>query len=189
MLVRFYPLLGASLLLAAALAAPAAANPVASFQEAPVADEVVPEAAGGSTAVVKASVLEKLSVPKPKKLPDKAMWSSAKAVHDGDRLINYVDGDKQYMTLHFVDCNLPVVKSLEHKAPAERGEYAFCYDTDAVDKVKGFSVYGKGDEIRAVKAGHLVVIATIGVNADPSYGIPDLIEFLGSLDLAGLAKL
>ncbi len=182
----------------------ASPTPAASPKEAPVAvtpppsdpaatppttEEQVPASAGGSaTGVVKASVLEKLNVPKPKKLPDKSIWSSAKAVQDGDRLINYVDGDKQYMTLHFLDCNLPIVKSMESKAPADRGEYAFCYDHE-VDKVKGFSLFGKGDEIRAVKAGHLMIIATIGVAADPSYGIPDLVEFLGSLDLPALAKL
>jgi hypothetical protein len=164
--------------------APVAQTPPAT-QEAQVP---APPPGSGPDGVVKAATLEAIQLPKPKKLPAKGNWSAAIAARDGDRLINYVDGDMLWISVHFVDCNLPAAKEAASKPANQRGVFAFCHE-NPVGKIKDYPLYGTSDMARGVKAGHLLLLAGIGASADPSYTTADLEEFLGSLDLAALAKL
>jgi hypothetical protein len=177
----------------AAIATPPKETPVA---KTPPADQAAPAGAqvpapppgGGADGVVPAATLEAIQLPKPKKAPEKGIWSAAIAAHDGDRLVNYIDGDALWISVHFVDCNLPAAKEAASKPVNQRGAFTFCHETPA-GKIKDYPLYGTNDMARGVKAGHLMIVASIGVSADPSYTTADLEAFLGSLDLAALAKL
>lgn len=147
-----------------------------------------PPGSGDASGVVPAATLEAIQLPKPKKAPEKGIWSAAIAAHDGDRLVNYIDGDALWISVHFVDCNLPAAKEVASKPVNQRGAFTFCHENPA-GKIKDYPLYGTNDTARGVKAGHLMIVASIGVSADPSYTTADLEAFLGSLDLAALAKL
>jgi hypothetical protein len=137
---------------------------------------------------VPAATLEAIQLPRPPKLPPKGIWSAAIAAHDGDRLVNYIDGDALFISVQFADCNLPVAKEAASKPVNQRGSFTFCHE-NPTGKIKDFPLFGTNDTVRGVKAGHLLIVASIGVSADPSYTTADLEAFLGSLDLAALAKL
>jgi hypothetical protein len=165
---------------------PPAATPPAGSATPPPAS--TPPAAGGGTGVVPSGTLEAIKLPPPKGAPANGMWSSATAGGDGDRATNYMVGEDLWVSLRFLDCNLPMVKEAASKPPTERGDFAFCYDA-ANGKLKDFPMYSPADSVRVVKAGHLVIITGIGVAAEGKLKAADLEDFLGSLDLAALAKL
>jgi hypothetical protein len=56
-------------------------------------------------------------------------------------------------------------------------------------KLKDYPMDDQYDAVRAVKVGHLVVVASIGAKSSGTLKAADLEAFLGSLDLAALAKL
>lgn len=147
--------------------------------------EAEADKAGG---VISAATLESIQLPKPKKAPEKFIWSTPVPARDGTRLVNYTDGKDIWLTVNFADCNSPTAKSVADKPANQRGQYGFCYEKP-VGKIKDFPSYGTDDMVRGVKAGHLVIAASIGTAAPQSYTTADVEEFLGSLDLAALAKL
>jgi hypothetical protein len=154
----------------------------------PAAQTPPAPAAANSTSVVPAATLAALELPKPAGAPAKGMWSQATPIVDGDRFENYLEGSNLWMSVHFLDCNTPVVKASAKLSAADRGVFSFCFD-QPTGKLKDYPMFSPSDEVRAVKVGHVVVIAGIGLAGDDKLKAADLEAFLGSLDLASLAKL
>ncbi len=161
------------------------ANPPPAAEPPAVTPPAADEAKAGGGAVVSADALEAIHLPKPKKLPENGNWLTPNPATPGNRLVNYSDGKSYWLTVHFADCNAPEAKNLPE---GRRGEYKYCYE-QPTGKVKDYASYCTGNEVRAVKAGHLMVNAMRGAQAPEGYGGADLEEFLGSVDLAALAKL
>jgi hypothetical protein len=85
------------------------------------------------------------------------------------------------MGLYLTDCNLP-------KAKDGGEEFKLC-TAAPTGKIKNYPLYAPSDIARAVKAGHVIVMVTAtGTHMDKIKG-PELEEFLGSMDLAAIAKL
>lgn len=138
--------------------------------------------------VVTADKLYTIELPAPKGLPEKGIWSSAKATVDGDRMDNFVDGADFWMTMRLLDCNLPRVQEAKNKSVEERGPYSYCFDT-STDKLKGYPLYKKNDYTRAIKVGHLMVIAGIGAKGQQgTVKAADLEAYLETLDLDAISK-
>jgi hypothetical protein len=131
-----------------------------------------------------------ITLPAPKGAPASGRWRSAPSptggTGDGDRLANFIDGNDYWVSVRFLDCNLPAVKETADKP--KRGAFAFCFDT-ATGKLKDFPLFTPSDSLRAVKVGHLAIIATLGVTGQTKLTAADLEAFLESLDLAEIAKL
>jgi hypothetical protein len=158
----------------------------------PATPPPAPPAAAGPP--VSGEALAGIQLPKPKGVPDKAMWSQADTPTggpDGDRLMNLIEGDNYWMSVRFLDCSLPAVKEAEGKAETERGAFAYCFAAPT-GKIKDLPLIAPKDAsstARAVKAGRLVIIAGIGVAGEDKLKAADVEAFLGSLDLAAIAKL
>lgn len=146
----------------------------------PVAGPVVPSATlAGIT----------MALPKPQGAPESGAWKTVPGGVDGDRRTNYTDkGTEYWVGLHLLDCNLPLVREAAAKPAGERGEFAYCFDTPT-GKLKDYPLYAPSELVRAVKTGHLVVIASIGVTGQTTLKGADLEAFLESLDLASFATL
>jgi hypothetical protein len=151
-----------------------------------------PAPSAASSSVVPLATLAAIALPVPKGVPASGRWRSAPSPTggsgDGDRLANYVDGNDYWLSVRFLDCNLPAVKATADKPSAERGEFTFCFD-GATGKLKDFPLFTTFDTQRAVKAGHLIVIATVGLTGQTKLKVADLEAFLSSLDLGSIAKL
>lgn len=132
--------------------------------------------------------LADIQLPVPKGVPEKGMWSAGKATKDGDRLDNFVDGNDYWLSLRMLDCNLPMVQEVASKSADERGVLDACFATPT-GKLKDLPLISKNDSMRAVKAGHLVLIASLGAAGETKLKAADLEAFLESLDLAAIAKL
>jgi hypothetical protein len=157
--------------------APPAADPT----PAPAAKPV----AGPVTAWQK---LADIQLPTPKGVPDKGMWSNAKATKDGDRMDNFVDGPDYWISLRMLDCNLPAAQEAASKPAADRGPFDFCYATTS-DKLKDYPLFKKNDNQRAIKVGHLLLIAGLGAKGQTALKAADLEAYLESLDLDAISKL
>jgi hypothetical protein len=131
-------------------------------------------------------------LPTPKGAPASGVWVNAPSPTggsgDGDRLANFVDGSDNWYSVRFLDCNLPAVKAASSKPANERGDAAFCFDAPT-GKLKDLPLFSPNDSFRVVKAGHLLVLASLGATGETKLKPADLEAFLESLDLAGLAKL
>jgi len=171
---------------AAPAGSPATAGSAAPTPPTPAA--ATPPAAGGNTAVVPSATLEALTLPAPKGAPAKGIWSSATAGGDGDRATNFMDGNDLWVSVRFLDCNLPMVKDAATKPAAERGDFAFCFDKPT-GMLKDYPLFSPSDSLRVVKVGHLVIIVGLGVVSEGKITAADLEAFIGSLDLAAIAKL
>jgi len=137
---------------------------------------------------VPSATLEAIKLPVPKGAPEKGMWSSATAGGDGDRSTNFMDGNDLWVSVRFVDCNLPAVKAVASKPAAERGDFTFCFDKPT-GKLKDYELFSPSDSLRVVKVGHLIIIVGTGVVSEGKITGADLETFIGSLDLPALAKL
>jgi hypothetical protein len=165
---------------AAGSAAPATPPPAAQTPPAPPA--------AGNTSVVPANTLEAINLPPPKGAPAKGIWSAAAASDDGDRSTNFVDGSDVWVGVRFLDCNLPAAKDAANKPEADRGDFKYCLGTPT-GKIKDYALFAPHDTRRVVKVGHLIVIADLGVTGETKLKAADLEAFLGSMDLAAIAKL
>jgi hypothetical protein len=161
--------------------APAAAPPAAA----------PPAATGDSDSVVPLAKLAAITLPPPQGAPAGGRWRSAPSptggTGDGDRLANFIDGSDFWVSVRFLDCNLPAVKASASK-PTEGGEFTFCFDKPT-GKLKDYPLFNAFDTQRVVKVGHLVIIASLGATGETKLKATDLEAFLESLDLAAIAKL
>lgn len=167
----------------AGAAGSAAAGPAAPAASAPPA--AAAPAAGG-TGLVPAATLAAIELPVPKGAPAKGIWSQATPLLDGDRFENFVDGSDYWVSLRFIDCNLPAVKATASKPDTERGDFLYCFG-QPTGKLKDYPLFSPHDTRRVVKVGHVVVIADLGATGETQLKTADLEAFLASLDLAPLA--
>jgi hypothetical protein len=146
----------------------------------------------GEGPVASALSLVKFSLPPfkggPEKASDKAIWSSAEAETDGNRLTNYMDGDKPFIGVQFLDCNLPTLKDYLSKAPTERGIFQACFEKPT-GKLKEFPMAANGENQRTVWAGHVTLTVTVTGPQEGKIKGADLEEWLNTVDLAALSKL
>jgi hypothetical protein len=149
-------------------------------------------AAADSTSVVPLAKLAAIMLPPPKGAPATGVWATAPSPTggsgDGDRLANFTEGSDYWVSVRFLDCNLPVVKESASKPSAERGAFTFCFDP-APAKLKDYPLFNTSETQRVVKVGHLIIIATLGATGETKLKPEDLEAFLESLDLAEIAKL
>lgn len=167
-------------------AAPAAGAPAAG---APAAG--APAAAAGDNGVVPVATLAAITLPAPKGAPASGMWLQASAGGDGDRLVNFVDGNDYWYTVRFIDCRAPMVKEFASKPAGERGDIAYCFDTPT-GKLKDYPLFtpkDPADTLRVIKVGHLTMLASIGAAGEGKLKGSDVEAFLESVDLASIAKL
>lgn len=125
----------------------------------------------------------------------KAIWSVAYAEKDDDRLVNLMEGDQGWMSLHFIDCRGDMAKKYVGKPLSDLGEIAYCFVT-LPDTFKGFPSIGRDAKgamdsaRRVVRAGNVVV--TSGAWERPKGGtkwkLADLDVVLNDMDWATIAK-
>jgi hypothetical protein len=99
-----------------------------------------------------------------------------------------MDGSDLWVSVRFLDCNLPMVKDTASKPAAERGDFTFCFDPPT-GKLRDYGMFSPSDSVRVVKVGHLIIIVGLGVVSEGKLTPADLEAFITSLDLAALAKL
>jgi hypothetical protein len=116
------------------------------------------------------------------------MWSQATPILDGDRSENYVDGDDYWVSVRFIDCNLPAVKDSASKPESERSDFKYCFAQPS-GKLEEYPLFAPHDTRRVVKVGHVTVIADLGVTGETKLTATDLEGFLASLDLTPLSRL
>lgn len=156
---------------------------------APAADPNAAAApAAGGDAVVPSPKLEAINLPPFKGAPAKGMWSSAEAGGDGDRAVNFQDGDAYWVSLRFLDCNLPKVKAVASKPPASTGDFGYCH-MKPTGKLGEYDMVAPNDTTRAVRVGHVMIITGVGVAGEGKIKGADLEDYIKSLDLAAIAKL
>jgi len=124
----------------------------------------------------------------PEKASDKAIWSSAEAETDGNRLSNYIDGDKPFIDVQFLDCNLPALKEYINKSPDDRGIFQNCFDKPT-GKIKDFPMAAPQEHVRVVWAGHITLTVIVTAPQKGKIKGADLEEWLNTVDLAALSKL
>jgi hypothetical protein len=81
-----------------------------------------------------------------------------------------------------------MLAAYDDKTAAEQGELAQCY-AKGPDKLKGFPLAKVNDGFHAVYAGNVVVTSGVGALVRGKVTEADIDAFLGSLDLAAIAKL
>jgi hypothetical protein len=146
--------------------------------------------AADSADVVQQADLLEVTLPVPKNVPASGKWidTPPPSSDGGDRLANFVNGDDYWMSVRFVDCNIPAVKRAAGKAATERGDFSSCFDTPTA-KLGNYPMFTPNDVRRVVRVGRLIIIAGIGATGETTLKAADLEAFLKSLDLAGIAKL
>jgi len=146
----------------------------------------------GEGPVIPALALVKVDLPPFKggteKATDKAIWSSAEAETDGNRLTNFIEGDKMWVGVQFLDCNLPSLKEYATKPEADRGIFQACFNKPT-GKIKDFPMFASGENMRTVYLGHLTLTVIAAAPQQGKIKGADLEEWLNSVDLAALAKL
>ena len=143
--------------------------------------------------VVPFDTLSTIKLPAPKGAPAGGAWKVAPlpTSEDGDLIANYIIGTDQYwFGATVLDCNLPAIKaSVGKPITDELGNFRFCLASTAPGKLKGYPLFNDVESVRAVKVGHLVVIAVAGAAGDGKVKPADLEALLGGFDLAAIAKL
>jgi hypothetical protein len=147
----------------------------------------------GEGPVVPAKTLFLIDLPAIPGVPEKAVWSPAYAEKDGDRLVNLMEGDKSYVGVHFIDCNMPKMKEFISKSVDDRAEWQYCFQNVPADapKIKTYPRIMLADETGvAIKVGGHVVVS-VDVNQGPAKGKitkEDLAKWLETVDLSSLEK-
>ncbi len=147
----------------------------------------------GEGPVVPAMTLAKLDLPplKVAGVPETAIWSAAYAEKDGDRLANFVDGDKGFASVRFVDCNAPKLKEYVSKSVDDRGEFEYCFHAPAADapKIKTYPrIDMKDDKGVTILVGHVVVTTGISEQGKDKVKAEDLAKWLESVDFSSIEK-
>jgi len=120
--------------------------------------------------------------------PAGGAWHDAQGAVDGNRLVNFVDGKDYWYTVQFIDCRAKVAKDAAKDPADDRGVFTYCYDAPT-GKFKDYPMFAPNEFQRAVKVGNVTVVASIAMNGRAKLKGADLETFLGTLDLAGIAKL
>ncbi len=166
------------------MATPPSAGSAAAGSAAPAAD--MPKVGEGPVVPVKSLVM--VDLPPFKGASANANWSSAEAETDGNRLTHFMDGDKPFVGVQFLDCNLPALKEYVSKAAGDRGFYQACFDKPNA-KIKGFPMVATDENQRRVILGHLVLTVTVTGPQQGKIKGADLEEWLNTVDLDALSKL
>ena len=165
-------------------AAPAGSGSAA----APAGDTAAP-----SGTPAKLADMLKLTLPSPPpKAPAGGNWVSAGEVEtDGYRQGMYVAADKtNWYSYMVIDCRLQKVKDDGAKKPGDRGPEALWCLKKADGKIKDNDRLTDPDSLsHGVRAGNLVVVVGPTPNVKDKVNDADVDAFLGSLDLAAIAKL
>ena len=142
-----------------------------------------------STSVVPVATLDAIALPAPKGATATWKWLPQESTKDGNRLAYFGEGTNSWIQVQVLDCNLPRMKEDAAKPAGKRnGDAAYCLDT-MDGKLGAYPLYNKYGSVRAVRVGHLAVIAAVGGAGSATLKDADLEAYLGSLDLAALAKL
>ncbi len=133
--------------------------------------------------------------------PQDGQWSPD-GIHNGPGDLSYaykkyVTGelDHYYIVMRWLDCREPDIKKFAGKAldASESIDYAYCWAKPNGKKLGAYDRYdkdGKGNnDDRAIKVGHLFVIAHVGTAASDVAKVGDIETFIGTLPLADLEKL
>jgi hypothetical protein len=144
--------------------------------------------------LARADRLLAIKLPMMKGAPANAVWTDippSTADPNGDRYLNLYVGEDVYMSLQFLDCRLPKVQAYAGKPLGELGIFLPCFDKPN-GKLKGYPLYFYPDDpkfaYRTVKAGHVIVIATMGPLGQKIRAL-DMERLLGSLPLATISKM
>ena len=162
---------------------PKAGSDSGSAAAAPPGDQ--PKVGEGPVVPVKPLVM--FDLPPVKGAPANASWTSAEAETDGNRYTIFMDGDKPFIGVQFLDCNLPKLKEYATKAPAERGIFQACFNKPN-GKLKEFPMFSDG-ATRTVWVGHMTLTASVSGPQQGKIMGPDVEAWLNTVDLAALAKL
>jgi hypothetical protein len=141
----------------------------------------------GEGPVVTAKKLVMFDLPPFKGASANANWTSAEAETDGNRHTIFMDGDKPFVGVQFLDCNLPEMKEYAKKTPDQRGIFDVCFEKPN-GKLKEFPMVAE-ENSRTVMAGHMTLTVSV---AGPQMGKikgADLEEWLNTVDLAALSKM
>jgi hypothetical protein len=146
--------------------------------------------AAGSPA--KLSEMVKINLPKPPpKAPAGGEWKEVGEVEsDGDRQANYTAADKAiWYSLNILDCRHPKAKEVAAKAAGDRGMWQWCF-AKPDGKIKDYARLTDDNSLaHGVRAGNIVVVAGPSPTVKDKVGDAEVDQFLGSLDLAAIAKL
>jgi hypothetical protein len=156
-----------------------------------------PAAGSGDTALptgapAKLSELVKINLPvPPPKAPAGGIWKEVGEVEsDGDRQANYTAADNAiWYTLNIQDCRHPKAKEVAAKPAGDRGMWQWCF-AKPDGKIKDYPrLTDENSLAHGVRVGNIVVIAGPHPTVKDKVGDAEVDEFLGSLDLAMIAKL
>ena len=145
----------------------------------------------GEGPVVSAMTLAKHDLPPFKGVPAAALWTSLEAEKDGLKTTNLMEGDKGYVQMTFVDCNMPKMKEFISKSVADRSNYQYCFETPAADaaKIKAYPRMDKKDEEDVViKVGHVIVEAGAFEGQRAKIKKEDLAAYLETVDFSTIEK-
>jgi pyruvate/2-oxoglutarate dehydrogenase complex dihydrolipoamide acyltransferase (E2) component len=170
---------------------PAAVSPTPAPAPAAPPPAAAAPAAAAAGAVATLAQIDAVKLPAPPKAPASGAWQTVGAMSgDGDKMANFVDGDKYLLSVRIMDCRSPKFAAYAAKPAAEQGDMAACFQPGDA-KLKTYDMRKVRDGMRTVKAGNIALILNLG--ADPSAAklwiTADLETYLGSLDLDALAKL
>ncbi|MCM2416599.1 hypothetical protein [Streptomyces sp. RKAG293] len=147
---------------------------------------VKPASDGG---VVKTAQMRAITLPRPQAAPATGKWDETASINsDGDRQIAFVDGTDTWMSLHILDCRQPLAKAGAKKPPTEQGDFLYCYKA-ATGSLKGYPLFANEATLRVLTVGNLRILADIGIAGDGKIDGAAVESFLGSFDLASIAKL
>ena len=134
--------------------------------------------------------LSAIALPKPSGAPASGNWKDiGDNESDGYGQMNYVDKDDYWYGLTFLDCRAKVVKDAVGMKPEERGALKWCF-MQPNDKLKDYPmIKPEKGAARAVKAGNVWVIVTLGLKGKETLKAADVEALLGAIDLAAVAKL
>ena len=95
--------------------------------------------------------------------------------------MNYVDKDNYWYAVDFLDCRAKVVKDAKGTKPEDRGALKWCF-MQPNEKLKGFPMFKpeKGS-VRAVKAGKVIVVVSLGMTGLEKLKAPDVESALKEL--------
>lgn len=154
-----------------------------------------PAAAAGDVALptgepYKLKDLAAIAIPKPAGAPASGNWKNiGDNESDGYGQMNYVDKENYWYGLTFLDCRAKVVKDAAAMKPEERGALKWCFMQPNATLKDYPMIKPETGATRAVKAGNVFVLASLGMTGQETLKAADVEAFLNTLDLAAVAKL
>ena len=138
---------------------------------------------------IKLKDLAAIGLPKPAGAPATGDWKDiGDNESDGYRQVNYVDKEDYWYGVDFLDCRAKVVKDAAGQK-TDRGALEWCFMKPNA-KLKDFPmIKPEKGSARAVKAGNVFVVVTLGMKGSEALKGADVETYLNALDLAAIAKL